>query len=82
MKTKHRGIPETSEHVQEITKDAVGRWIFNLLGVAIIGVIIVVQVFQLQKKEINSIQFWADFMLLATFNVVMWIDQYCNGKCI
>ena len=38
MKTKHRGIPETTEHVQEVTKDAVGRWIFNLLGVAIIGV--------------------------------------------
>lgn len=81
MKTKHRGIPGTAEHVQEVTKDAVGRWIFNLLGVAIIGVIIVVQIFQLQKKELNSVQFWADFMLLATFNVVMWVDQYCNGKC-
>ena len=78
---KERDLQGTAEHVQQTAKAAIGRWIFNLLGFAIVAVIILVQIFQLQKKELNSVQFWSDLTLLATFNVVMWVDQYCSGKC-
>lgn len=78
---KERDLQGVAEHVQQTAKAAIGRWIFNLLGFAIVAVIILVQIFQLQKKELNSVQFWSDLTLLATFNVVMWVDQYCSGKC-